>query len=260
MNIIKLCGGIGNQLFQYAFGRVQMANGIDVRYDVSWFKKYEEIRPYRLGKFNINLKLGPFLKQKTIIEGGCDLDLLKVDNCNFSGYWQYLAYYDQSGILPTLRNEFYVREEFYTSDYLNLRKQIIEVPSVSIHVRRGDYIGADPTLFQIQPLSYYFKALSHVKGNLFIFSDDLPWCKEYFKEDYFSRQITFVGLVDYLDFDLMRLCESNIICSSSFSWWAAYLNDNPKKIVVAPERWIVGAINEPRYNNKIHYPKSWIKI
>ena len=258
MNIVQLCGGLGNQLFQYSFGRAQMSNGIEVRYDDVWYEKFGGDRPYRLDKFNINVKITPFIRQKDIYDRKFSLNLLKTDNRNFSGYWQYLAYY--TDILPILKKELCVREEFYTKQYLRLRDQITVNPSVSIHVRRGDYLGLDPNLFPIQPLRYYFEALEHVKGDLFIFSDDIPWCKENLKKEYFSRPITFVNLVDYLDLELMRSCTHNIICASSFSWWAAMLNNNPNKVVVAPTQWVVNKRQYDNYNNKIHYPKDWIKL
>ncbi len=258
MNVIQLCGGLGNQLFQYAFGQLQMGNGIDVGYNTSWFNKYKETRPYRLDKFNTNLKLSPYLKQKTIIEKSYDAGLLKAVNCNFNGYWQYLAYF--VNILPVLQKEFCVREEYHTKEYLHLRDKITAAPSVSIHVRRGDYLGSDSEILQIMPLSYYFEALQYTKGDLYIFSDDMTWCKENFSRAYFSRKVTFVQLTDYLDFELMKLCDHNIISRSTFSWWPAILNDNPKKIVVAPKLWVIKKIDLKGYNNKIHYPKEWIKI
>ena len=261
MNVVQLCGGLGNQLFQYAFGRVQKHNGIDVRYDDVWYETYGRGRPYRLDKFNIDVKIDPFVNQRFIKENReheFSPHLMKLDNYNFSGYWQYLGYY--TGILDILRKELRVREEFYTEKYLKLHKQITEKPSVSIHVRRGDYIGLNKPLFQIMPLTYYFKALEHLEGDLFIFSDDIPWCKENFKQAYFSRKVTFVGMIDYLDYELMKSCKHNIISGSSFSWWPAILNDTPGKKVVAPERWIVTVRDEENYNNKIHYLKEWIKI
>jgi len=261
MNVIQLCGGLGNQLFQYLFGKVQKLNGIAVMYDDTWYEKYGDSRPYRLDKFNVDVKTEPFVNQKTLREhreNGFSPHLMKLDNRNFSGYWQYLGYYKD--ILSVLRKELCIREEFYTEKYLKLYKQVIEKSSVSIHVRRGDYVGLNKSLFQVMPLTYYFKALEYVEGDLFIFSDDLPWCKENFKQDYFSRKVTFVGMDDYLDYELMKACTHNIISGSSFSWWPAILNDSPEKKVVAPKRWIVTRRDAENYNNKIHYPKSWIKI
>ena len=106
MNTIKLCGGLGNQLFQYAFGRVQKENGIEVEYDVSWFNgknAQKPLRTYALDKFTIDV---PFIKEriyrKTIIESGFNPSLLQKDGFNFHGYWQYPDYY--SNVLPILKS------------------------------------------------------------------------------------------------------------------------------------------------------------
>jgi hypothetical protein len=242
MNVIKLQGGLGNQFFQYAFGKAQQENGIDVRFDDFWFehrktKRHKDKwdlfpRENRLGMFNTTVNVHP-LHQEVIQDTGVDLDLLKVDNRDFVGYWSDLRYSEH--ILPILRKEFCLKEEFYTNEFLQLKEQITKAPSVSVHIRRGDYIGRKG--FNILPLSYYFKAIRETKGDLFIFSDDIAWCKQTFKKDYFSREVTFVELEDYLSFELMRLCSHNIIANSTFSWWAAYLNDNPDKIVITPLGW-----------------------
>jgi hypothetical protein len=142
MNVIHLCGGLGNQLFQYAFGRVQQERGASVRYNPAWYKRTQSPpRPYRLNKFNIDIQISPYLRQPLIKEERYDSAYLKMNNVNFHGYWQYLPYYNN--ILPILKKELCVREEFYTEEFLNLRKQITDSPSVSIHVRRQDYVGRD---------------------------------------------------------------------------------------------------------------------
>lgn len=243
MNVIKIYGGLGNQFFQYAFGKMMETNGIEVKYDLSWYydnsikihpKRWAAFpRPYRLDEFNTNVKVGSFLNQKTIRENGVDLSLLKTDNCNFQGYWSSFKY--SEAILPVLRQEFSLRSISYTEEFLKVREAIAGVNSVSIHIRRGDYIGREG--FQVLPLKYYFESLLKVKGDLFVFSDDIPWCKNNFKEDFFSRKITFVDLEDYLSLELMKLCKYNITANSTFSRWAAYLNDNPEKVVIAPPRW-----------------------
>lgn len=258
MNVIELCGGLGNQLFQYAFGRAQIENGIDVKYDLSWYRRLEKKypRPYRLDKFCVDVEIGSFTSRKFLREGEFNLNLIKRNNCNFKGYWQYYGYHEN--ILSILKKEFQVKEEFYTKGFLKLRESIINANSVSIHVRRGDYVGKKNESFGCLPFQYYFRAIvEKVKGNLFVFSDDILWCKEYFKQDYFLQKIIFVhSQQDYLDFELMRLCKYNIIANSSFSWWAAYLNDDSEKIVVAPMQ-VVWPENVPL---ELRYPENWIKM
>jgi hypothetical protein len=258
MNVIKMMGGLGNQLFQYSFGKAQESNGIEVRYLTTWFeyiqRRSANPRPYRLDMFKVNVVNSLFLKTQSLIkEDGFDINLLKTDNHNFHGYWQYLAYHENN--LPILRKEFCVQEKHHTKEFLELMYQILEKPSVSVHVRKGDYVG-NKGLNDL-PLSYYMEAVKLVKGDLYIFSDDINWCKHNLKSVYFSRKINFIHLQDYLDFELMKFCNHNIISGSTFSWWAAMLNENPEKIVVAPSGWISGANKQ---DDALYYPKAWIKI
>jgi hypothetical protein len=257
MNVVRVMGGLGNQMFQYAFGKV-----VGASYDLSWFRSYTNHahpRPYRLGKFNTKIKENAFLPQETIEERkvGFDMNLLNKKNCNFYGYWQWLGYY--KAILPILRQELTLKEAFYTEEFIRLRNEICSCDSLSIHVRRGDYLTQAG--FHDLPLRYYFEAVSALSRRdcIFIFSDDIPWCKSKFKQDYFQEKITFVQLDDYLSFELMKNCRKNITANSTFSWWAAYLNDNPDKAVVTPREWLCNDIQETN-GNEVYFPKEWIKI
>lgn len=256
MNTIKVMGGLGNQLFQYSFGKAQKNNGIGVKYMTTWYtvshKRSAFPRPYRLDKLNVEVQEGLYSRNPTIREDGLNLKLLKMNNYNFHGYWQYLAYHENN--IPELTKEFTVKEKYHTEDFIKWRDIIKETPSVSVHVRKGDYVG-NKGLHDL-PLSYYMSALKLIEGDVYIFSDDIGWCKKNFNPGYFSRKINFVHLQDYLDFELMKLCNHNIISGSTFSWWGAMLNQNPDKKVIAPVGWISGE-NE---NDDLYYPKSWIKL
>ena len=227
INVIHLCGGIGNQLFQYAFGRVQKECGVNVRYNPEWYNKTQEPpRPYRLNKFCVDVNISPPCDMSMVRETKYSLGYLRRENCYFVGYWQYLDYY--KNIIPILQEEFKIRKEFHTEEFLQLREQIITKSSVSLHVRRQDYIGRAG--FGVLSIRYYFKALSKVEGDVYVFSDDMPWCMNIFKEEYFGHKFIFVDLEDYQDFELMRSCDIHILANSTFSWWAAILDDNPDKI------------------------------
>jgi hypothetical protein len=249
-------GGLGNQIFQYAFGQVQAANGIDAAYDRSWFvtNKTDTPRPYLLDKFPIKVKESSLLKQQTIYESGYDPKLFFIENCNFDGYWQYTKYYDP--ILSRLQTELVVSSAFYTSEYLRLKNIVKNESIIALHVRRGDYVTT--TKFKVLPLFYYYEALLHVKGNVFIFSDDLLWGEDHFKQEYFARKITFIDLPDYLSFDLMRQCSNFIISNSTFSTLAAYLSTNPDKIVVGSKDVCIESKIEREKNE--HLPKDWILL
>lgn len=259
MNVIRIYGGIGNQLFQYAFGKAQMKNGIDVKYEITWHTERElrhqrYPRPRRLEKFNTSYQVSRLVCNNTIKEHhvGFNMDLLKLDGYNFDGYWQYLPYFEH--LLPELKKEFTLREQCYTPEYLGMRKKIESCHSVSVHVRRGDYLTHGGA-FRDLIFNYYYDAVRMTEGDLFIFSDDIQWCTEKFKPEFFDREITFVHLEDYLDFELMRLCKDNVTTNSTFSYWAAILNDNPDKKVICPRYWLM-----ERTINDLHYPKEWIKI
>jgi len=257
MNVIRLMGGLGNQLFQYAFGKAMMQHGTDVRFNSKWYTSVKNAhRPYRLDKFYTDVPVGSFnhgiIYEKGVNKGKCDINLLKKDGYAFAGYWQYLTYF--KSVIPILQKEIRVREEFYNEEFLSLREIIANTNSVGVHVRRGDYVIQRG--FHDLPFDYYLRALGNVKGDLFIFSDDIPWCREKFKESYFSCKIRFVSTVDYLDFELLKSCRHQVTTNSTFSYWAALLNDNPDKIVVSPNRWLGDNI----INDENRFPKEWIKI
>lgn len=253
MNVIKVMGGLGNQLFQYAFGKAMMLNGIDVAFDTSFYiHEMKWPRKLILDKFNLEFKESPFLKQSIIKDHkhGFDINLLTYQNHNFDGYWQFKGYYEN--IINHLSKDFLLSDKFYTDRVKDLHTIIsFSNNSVALHVRRGDYLVQT---WGILPISYYFEAIQEMPqdANIFIFSDDIPWCKENLKQMYFKQKLYFVeGLEDYQDFELMRLCGHIIMANSTFSWWAAFLNENGK--VIAPKQWLGGSIT-----TKDIYQDHWI--
>ncbi|MGI0075524.1 MAG: alpha-1,2-fucosyltransferase, partial [Nitrosotalea sp.] len=124
----------------------------------------------------------------------------------------------------------------------------------SIHVRRGDYLNLQREYNQLE-MDYYTKSMQMVSSQHYlVFSDDIAWCKANFH----GENIKFSeGKSPTEDLALMLSCEHNIIANSSFSWWGAYLNKNPSKMVIAPQRWF--GPNLP-HNTKDLLPEKWIKI
>lgn len=112
--------------------------------------------------------------------------------------------------------------------------------SVSLHVRRGDYLQF-PTIHPVLDISYYKSAIAFMDDlvnidRIYVVSDDINYCKGYMKlKD--KRFIYIEGLADYQDMYLQSLCTHNIMANSSFSWWGSYLNENESKIIFAPKRW-----------------------
>ncbi|MBI3861225.1 MAG: FkbM family methyltransferase [Planctomycetia bacterium] len=132
--------------------------------------------------------------------------------------------------------------------------------TVSLHVRRGDYVGKQ-NYHPLLPLDYYDQALRHIKGldsieNVLCFSDDLPWCREHLRLD---RPVHVIdGEPDHLDLALMSMCRHHIIANSTFSWWGAWLNPDPTKIVVAPRRWFGPAYGS--LSDRDLVPAAWTRI
>jgi hypothetical protein len=235
-----LKGRLGNQLFQIATA-------------YSLAKKYNntcsfDLTKTRLGGFPIE----PVLEYENTIYKNIEINPIL--------YYEYSIYYESDAttfneipnISPNLLLDGYFQSEKYfindkdvIRDFLFINENILGnvkeryndklENSLSIHVRRGDYVNLKMTL----PETYYFDSIDYIKrrteiNNVFIFSDDIEWCKKVFLGDDF---IFIDGNKDYEDLYLMSLCRHNIVSNSSFSWWGSYLNKNETKIVCAPSWW-----------------------
>ena len=257
---------MGNQMFQYAFGEVLRSTGKNVCYDISWFnskaandRNYP--RPLRLGKFQLSsFVIGELLPGNAwVYERRVNYNK-KVfalrTAANFEGYWQYIDYYYD--VLPSLSEEFQLKTETYTENFLKWAELIWNTESISVHVRLGDYKFPQKGKFvKTIPVQYYFRAIKEApKGDLFFFSDSIDLCKEIFKPEYFDREMHFIDIEDYLAFELMRYCKHNIITNSTFSFWAALINTNKDKVVLRPRYWQWA----PDKDGDDRYPKSWISI
>ena len=173
MNVVRLMDGLGNQMYQYAFGQALAFMESEVCYDVSWFTKGAR-RTYGLDKFNANIKLHTFQEDKPTLSPGRFPDIERIDDTNFTGFWQERKYYVH--ILSDLRKQLLVKKEFYTPEFIALRKKISSSNSVSIHVRRGDIAKVMP--YCILPMEYYTEALDRLRAvrkvdHVYIFSDDI---------------------------------------------------------------------------------------
>jgi len=137
-------------------------------------------------------------------------------------------------------------------------KNVLDKNTCSIHVRRGDYLNS-PNHHPVISLNYIMKATKQMpEDSVFVvFSDDITWCKQNLPN--LPDKFVFIeGNLDYEDLLLMTLCKNNIICNSTFSWWAAWLNTNENKKVIAPKKWFGPAYSQ--YDLKDLYPSDWISL
>jgi len=174
---------------------------------------------------------------------------------------------------PNLKIEGYRQSEYY---FKHRRKEVLEAFKfhyhfmegiISLHVRRGDLL-THQKVTPIVKINFYDRAIKHFTdlgySNFLIFSDDIPWCKENFKQNvHFTFQENTEGVTEQEtaknELALMSCCEGQIISNSSYSWWGAWLNQNPNKIVIAPHKsqWF-GAFTRLNMNDVI--PNEWIQI
>jgi hypothetical protein len=243
-------GGMGNQMFQYAFGQVL---GNKVKYDISWFdevknNKNATQREYELDFWNINpslitsTRICGFIKRKKYIENPeniYNLELLKIKNGVIEGYFQVAQYYEP--IRERLLKDFIPRNKPNAKNQ-KILDLIHRTNSVSIHVRRGDYVKLQH-IHGLCDMDYYTRAVGFITNNVknphfFIFSDDSKWVIDNLKLDFPYTVVDINhGRDSAWDIWLMANCKHNIVANSSFSWWGAWLNQNPDKIVIAPKQW-----------------------
>lgn len=279
MIVIRLNGGLGNQMFQYATARaLSLSRNVDLILDLSEFNKYK-LRDFELDKYNLEAKIN---KREYFLRLIClKLKLYKVikpywmetniaydktiknlgRNAYLEGYFQSELYF--RNIRNILLKDFVIKEDI--SEYAKSIKENISEKkiSISIHLRRGDYVFDKVTsnIHGVCSLEYYKQAMSLInkkfrKINYFIFSDDITWVK-------YNLELQNATYVEHCntpheDMYLMSLCDHNIIANSSFSWWAAWLNNNHKKIVIAPKNWFKNQ-KYLQYSTGIAC-ESWIKI
>lgn len=267
MKIVRILGGLGNQMFQYAFYSALKESNTNVFADLSLFESYTKHNGYELKRiFNINIKQPPkfwvqllkpeqkkgkYVKLKKILflkdsylEEPLDFkyqnDFLTKKGIHYYwGYWQNEKYF--GNIRAKLLNDF-TFPPFNNEKNKVLLTKIKNYESVSLHVRRGDYLHEEG-LGNICDLNYYQSAINYITNKInyphfFVFSDDIQWCKSKFKGDNFTFIDWNIGDESYIDMQLMSNCKHNIIANSSFSWWGAWLNQHPEKYIIAPSKWM----------------------
>ena len=239
-----LAGGLGNMMFQIA-ASIGLSKDTNHQVKIDYNHIGTLHRPPSVYEENIfrNIpKLTEKLNEQNINVENFTYEKIKLplSNIKLDGYFQSPKYFE------------HCKEEIINlfSDKNNnpMRKGY-----VSLHIRRGDYTKLSQYHHNID-LQYYLNAIDYFNGyNFLVFSDDIDWCKDNFKGDNF----TFIeGQDDVQDLYMMAECEHNVIANSTFSWWGAYLNTNPNKVVIYPDKWF-GEANSHLKSIDI-FPDEWI--
>ncbi|PIX71350.1 alpha-1,2-fucosyltransferase, partial [Candidatus Roizmanbacteria bacterium CG_4_10_14_3_um_filter_33_21] len=267
MIIANLTGGLGGQMFQYAAGRalsLKLKTPLKLHFTNALFNTQ---RQYGLDIFNIKANLATdaeiaklgVIKNQVInrflylaqlmnirllknvytekLNDEYDPDFFNIpDNFCIQGYFANEKYF--KNIETTIRKDFTFKNKLDEKNQ-KFKDLITKYESVSIHVRRGDYI-TNKTGPRFIGLDYYIKAIKTISNKIknpiyFIFSDDIDWVKQNLKlknKSYFVNNNH--GKNSYKDMQLMSLCKHNIIANSTFSWWGSWLNSNKNKIMIKP--------------------------
>lgn len=263
MVVIKMVGGLGNQMFQYSLFRKLLEDGHDIYFDNMQTKDHNG---FELDKvFNIinrpieSIDILKNLKLISDIWPKFNEQYLKpADNVYLEGNWQHIKYFPDYDILE---NDFIFKKHLDDKNKIILN-DIINSNSVSIHVRRGDYQTKYTNyFFQADWLNYYGIAVNYINKNankkplkFFVFSDDIEWCKKNFMIN--ATYVENKNDDSWKDMMLMSNCKHNIIANSTFSWWGAWLNKNIEKIVISPNKWFM---NNTDIMSSI-IPKNWIRL
>lgn len=272
---VLLCGGLGNQLFQYAFGRtlaeryrakLQIDLGLGFSRDLVYHRSYELdafqlseqlelVRPSRI-EMNVQRVKLAFARRKWaftqdyLIEPSVEFywngaDSLAGDRCYTSlGYWQNECYFSE--IEELLRQELKFKRQL-SAENKALASEMQSSDSVALHVRRVQYESAIDSDYYVRAISRMLKQVPGAK--FYCFSDDLDWCREHLLSKYPMELIDNRALPSIEDFQLMTHCQHFVIANSSFSWWAAWLGQSAAKRVVAPAR--------SSWDNPDAVPSAW---
>jgi hypothetical protein len=285
--IVNLMGGLGNQMSQYAFGKmIEFTTAIPVKFDMRYFSFKTREHEYELDKLSIpHIERATFfdtIKHRSPIPNQlnytrayvCEKTLAYDPNiitklqelqdtkesAYFDGYWHNERYFEP--VKNILRNEFIPKSEM-PDENKEIAIQINIKNSVALHVRRGNYITNPNASNFIGALdiSYYKNAIEYMDEHVqnpyyFVFSNDPVWAHDNLNLGDRATFITNNANAPQEDISLMSLCDHFIIANSSFSWWGAWLSHRSDKIVLTPDPWF----RNEKANSEFEIPKRWLKI
>ncbi|MBO7129559.1 MAG: alpha-1,2-fucosyltransferase [Prevotella sp.] len=273
MRIVKVIGGLGNQMFQFALYKALQRQFPEERVllDLHCFNGYHKHRGFEIPKiFDVTYEEANWKEvakvaypypnfqtwrfgsrilpdRKTMLKEKADYAfeptaMTRKGDTYYDGYWQHEEYFldYREDVLRT-----YTFPAFEDERNRETARLIANKNSCAIHIRRGDYVR-DKLFRDICDLDYYQTAILRMKGaaipDLFcVFSDDASWCREHISPLLGQTEAIYVDWNtdgnSFHDMHLMSLCRHQIIANSSFSWWGAWLNTNKEKVVIAPRKW-----------------------
>lgn len=288
MITVRLAGGLGNQMFQYAAARcLAIRRGTNVRLDTSVYGSWlspprEANRPFELSSFRLadpvvlrgaalaavqaRRSAAMYLRRNKLadspryyVEQPYKFDSRVPDlpdGSDLTGYFQSEKYFAE--VADSIRREFLPRDETLQHSVVARLAAMRRSgrPLVALHIRRGDYLSFKGGTM-VQPPDMTRQGIALFPGcDFLVVSDDLAWCRETFTGSEFQFSPFATALEDLL---AMAACDHAIVASSTFGWWGAWLIANPAKKIVAPARWFAAWTHVPDMDRDIH-PAGWIKI
>lgn len=294
MVIVQLKGGLGNQMFQFASAfAIAKNNHAHLKLDLRFLKDktHKEnftLRDFELSIFSDNFSEIGIFEVRSVLFISSVLRKFKLNLRGFHWSVFFEKYFNYDEMILSLKGNFYLIGYFQSEKYfhkyrsellkvfkfrlplsgesLNLSKDIKKENAVSIHIRRGDYVNNAQvnSVHGVCSIEYYLEAVKLITERVsdpffYVFSDDIDWVKENL---FLEHKTVFVshntGTNSYQDMELMSYCKHNIIANSSFSWWGAWLNENPGKTVIAPQKWFFDPDTNALTADLI--PAEWIRI
>lgn len=286
MVTVYIGGGLANKMFQYAFSLAIKKKGYGVLYDTHTFKTEFQHDQVTLQSIFENVEITENDKVNYIAAG---------KNSKFFRMWKRImpwyvsehAYLYNDKVWKQIRKYCYVESSWQDERYfenveeevrrafifpnfidsrnMDVQKKMLESNSVAIHIRKGDGYGTWNIFSNTCPKEYYDKALSYIKEHVenpkfFIFTDSPDVVKEYLDLDAYTliNWNPTSGNGNYWDMQLMSCAKHNVIANSTYSWWGAWLNSNPNKIVIGPKYWFNPECSLAKINHII--PNKWIKL
>lgn len=251
-------GRLGNQMFQYALLLgIKAKKGYDIVLEETLPNDLEFIKNFNINACHFYNK-ADIRYTSTYKEEFFHYDRRLFNKItpytNLEGYFQSAKYFEHCEDL--VRDQYTFRENISVQAKAFLDTLPSDTQKVSVHIRRTDYVG-QPNFHPLASLEYYKLAMSKFtdkETTFIVLSDDIDWCRENFQGD----NIVFTQNSTFVDLSIMSLCDHNIIANSSFSWWGAWLNRNPSKIVIAPKVWF--GIYYFHYIIDDIYCNNWIKL